>query len=71
MQYCKNPLKSILWQDVIDAVENAGNLVLSAPTTSLVAVSASKFGLRLGLWFHGKSNPFENYQCKTVMGIKP
>ena len=71
MQYCKNPQKSILWQDVIDAVENVVNPALSAPTTSLVVASASKFGLRLGLWFHGKSNPFENSQCKTVIGIKP
>ena len=60
MQYCKNPQKSILWQDVIDAVENVVNPALSAPTTSVVAVSVSKFGLWLGLWFHGRSNPFEN-----------
>lgn len=71
MQYCKNPQKSILWQDVTDAVENAVNLALSAPITSLVAASVSKIGLWLGLWFHGKSNPFESSQCKTVIGIKP
>ena len=49
MQYCKNPQKSILWQDVIDAVENAGNPELSAPTTSHVAVSVFKLGLRFSM----------------------